>query len=220
MSKVVFASAFIILIAAGPAFSQYWRRYDGYDGYHAATVGESRANGLSNIITSRSQANLTNSEAALNYEEVRSKELDNRVKTANTYFDMRRMNTEERFGTPEEKAAHKAANQEKYYEWARSGRPDRPSSQQLDPITGKINWPFTLMPEKYTPYRSELDDLFAKRAQQGGYLTYAEYTQVEKTTDAMYASLKDDIKELDSTDYINAKNFIQALLHEAKQGNT
>ncbi len=220
MTRLVFASAFIVLIAAGPAFSQYWRRYDGYEGYHASTVGESHANGLSNIITARSQANLTDSEAALNYQEVRSKELDNRVKTANTYFDMRRMNTEARFGTPEEKAAHKAANQERYYEWARSGRPDRPNSQQLDPITGKINWPFTLMPDKYAELRGDLDGLFAKRAQQGGYLTYTEYTQVEKATDAMFASLKADIKELDSTDYINAKNFIQALIYEARQGNT
>jgi hypothetical protein len=212
------------LFAATPAFSQPWgwgrggRWGDG--GYGAATVGESRANGLSNIITARSQANLTNSEAAQNYEAVRSAQLDNRVKTASTYFDMRRMNTTERFGTPEEKAAHKAANQEKYYEWARSGRPDRPSSQQLDPITGKINWPFSLMPDKYAPYRDELNELFAKRAQHGGYLTYTEYTQLEKTTDAMYASLKEEIKELNSMDYINAKNFIQALMHEARQSNT
>ena len=76
------------------------------------------------------------------------------------------------------------------------------------------------MPDKYAPLRNELDELFAKRAQQGGYLTYTEFTQVEQNTDAMYASLKADIKDMDPMDYINAKNFIQALMHEARQGST
>jgi hypothetical protein len=222
MQKLIFAASIVGLFICSTAEAQpYYGRWGrGYGGYHASTIGESHANGVSNIIRSRARANLLNSEAAINYTEVRSRQLDNRLKTASTYFDMRRVNKEARFGTPEEKAAKRAYNQEKYFRYSQAGSPDRPTAQQLDPITGKINWPFSLMPEQYAQYREALQDIFAQRAKHGGYLTYDEYTKIQQATDGMLAALKQDIKKIPASDYISGKKFVEALVYEARHGNT
>lgn len=216
---LVFAT--LIIMTSGVADAQRYGRgsYNDGGGYRASTVGESRANGMSNIIQSRAWANKTNSEAAINLTEVRSKQLDNRKKTADTYFSMRNMNREQRFGTTEDKAAHRAKNQELYARYARAGNPKRPNAQQLDPITGEIKWPFSLMPEKFEPYREELQKLFTQRSKQGGVVNYDEFQQAKKTTDQMMTALKDGIKDIEPSDYLSAKQFINQLAYEVKHSS-
>ncbi len=213
-----------LLFFAVPAFAQRYVRGGYWDnrrrGYHASTIGESHANGVSNLIRSRATANLTNSQAALNYTEVRSRQLDNRLKTASTYFEMRRINNEARFGTPEEKAAKRAYNQERFFRYAQAGSPNRPPADSLDPITGKIKWPFTFMPDKYADYREELEKVFAQRAKHGGYLSFDEYTAIKQNTDGMLTLLRGDIRNIPSQEYVRAKNFVEALIYEADHSNT
>ena len=50
---------------------------------------------------------------------------------------------------------------------AKSVAPPRLSSTQLDPTTGHIQYPLVLQDSIFTPYRSELDSLFAGRASSG-----------------------------------------------------
>ena len=185
----------------------------------AATVGESHARGIADITSSRAWANKTNSEAAINMTEVRSRELDNRQKTADTYFSMRNMNREQRFGTPEEKAAHRAHNQELYYRHAQAGDPKRPSAQQLDPITGTIKWPFALMPDMFEPYREDMATLFGQRAKNGNVVTYDSYEEIKKVGDEMLATLKTNIKKMDPQDWLSGKKFVNQLVYEARHGN-
>jgi hypothetical protein len=218
MYKICVSLMFLTIFTAATASAQIRVRYD--DGPRAATVGESHAYGLSSVIDSRSRANLTNSEAALNLTEVRSRQLDNQLKTANTYFEMRATNRAYRFGTPEDKAAHRAANQERYFRYSQQGRPKRPNSQQLDPVTGEIRWPFSLMKDQYAAQRDAMQKMFAQRAKKGGYITYDEYNSIKATSDQLLASLKADIKNLSGNEYSEGKNFVNALVYEARHGNT
>lgn len=75
-------------------------------GGYASTAGQAAAYGLSDVIRSEGYANLQNSEAAKNWEDAKTKEIDNRQKWTNTYFDMRRTNKE---GAPGRKRAGRDA---------------------------------------------------------------------------------------------------------------
>ncbi|NIL97022.1 MAG: hypothetical protein GTO62_07765 [Planctomycetales bacterium] len=182
----------------------------------AATVGESRARGISDIVRARGQAELDSAQAQVTREEARSRELDNRLKSTKTYFEMRDYNREQRFGTPEEKYAKKRANEEKYAKYARRGNPNELTAQQLDPLTGKISWPFALMPPQYKEYREQLDDLFEQRARHGGQISYRTYEQIHTTTDDFLTALREDIRDMNPSDYVAAKRFVNALAHQAE----
>lgn len=219
MYKICLSLAFMSVFATSSAFGQYPVVFV-RGGYRAATVAESHAYGLSSLIRSRAHANLTNSKTALTFTEVRSRQLDNQLKTADTYFQMRAVYRHNQFGTPEEKAARRAENQERYFRYSQLQRPKRTNSQQVDSVTGKIKWPLTLMNDQYTAHRDAMQELFAQRAKKGGYITYDEYTTIEQTSDEMLAALKGNIKNISGNDYSEGKNFINVLVYEAKHGNT
>ena len=206
---------FVVLAYATSTQAQ-WRGGWGVDN-RASTVAEGRGRAMSDVIRARGQYQMDSAQARVTRSEARSRELDNHLKAGQTYFAMRNMNREQRFGTAEDKYAHKRANEEKYFRHAQKGSPDQLSSRQLDPITGKINWPFSLMDEKYAPYRQELDKQFDAWARGGGYPTYEVYKQVRKASGEMLALLKKDIKTMETKDYLQAKNFINALAHQVEQ---
>lgn len=186
-------------------------------GSRASTVGESRARGFSDVVRSMGETNVKNSEAAINYTEVRSKELDNNLKQANTYFEMKKVNKEYRFGTPEEKAARREKNLEKQmFRHVKGGRPKRPSTSQLDPVTGKIRWPLLLRESKYNKHRKYLDEKFSKRAYNGGAIDYDTFRRIKRVTDSMLAILNRDIGKYTVNEYSESKRFIQALVYEAR----
>ena len=213
---VRFFALVLILNSSALAYAQLDVRLN--SGNRAATAGESWARGMADVNRSRGQQNLANSEAAINYTEVRSRELDNRLKTADTYFAMKNVNRSERFGTTEDRQAKREYNQQRFYRHGQEGKPKGLTSDQLDPITGKINWPFSLMPAKFELYRETLDRLFERRAQNGGHVNYAEFTQIESTTDDLLAALKNDIKKMSTKDYMNSKRFINELVKASREG--
>jgi hypothetical protein len=195
-------------LGASPAWAQYYPPYGG--SYHAATAEESMANGMANVISSAGQANLLNSAAARNYEEARSRDLDNRLKAENTYFEMRKMNREyvaaERGPKP---------TSEQMFRYAKERAPNRLNPNQLDPLTGQISWPVVLEDDTYKAHRDKLDELFASRAKYHGQLGPQQYNEILKTTKALDAELKKHIREVPPGDYTKAKSLIESLGYEA-----
>lgn len=183
----------------------------------AATVGESHARGMSDVIRARGEYEMNSAEARLKREEVRSAELDNRMKTAQTYFSMREANKYARFGTDSTKRSQREYNQARFVRHGQEGDPKRLRSGQLDPINGKLSWPVTLMDnDKFGVERRFVDGMFTKRVRNSGYLDYTDYSRLKKTVKAMLATLKEDIRDLDSDDYVEAKRFLNGVLYEAK----
>lgn len=203
-------STLFTLLALGvlvrPAAAQFW----GNNYYHAATEAESAANGMANVISAAGQANLLNSQAAQNYEVARSMDLDNRYKAENTYFEMRKMNREymalERGPKP---------TTEQMFRLAKERAPNRLSANQLDPLTGRIDWPIILEEDSYKDYREKIDELFSARAKYHGQISPGQYAELQKTTKALEAELKKHIKEYAGTDYAKARSLIESLSYEA-----
>lgn len=177
----------------------------------ASTVGESWARGMSDVIRSQGDANLRNSEAAINVEEARSRYLDNRLKYTQTYFENRRMNREYREAERGPRITEQQAEQ-----IARERAPKRATTSDLDPITGGVAWPRPLSGDEFAPYRKNIDTLFHERAQKDGAIGMGTYREIQSATDELLAALHDNIRSFSPNDYMDAKRFVERLQNEAR----
>ena len=131
-------------------------------GNFASTAQQGADYGMASMMRAQGYQNLQNSEAAKNYQSAQSQLIDNRKKWTETYFDMRKTNRQARAEEAPARISHEDA-----IRLAKSVAPPRLSSTQLDPVTGHIQYPLVLQDSIFTPYRSELDSLFAGRASSG-----------------------------------------------------
>jgi hypothetical protein len=194
-------------VVVGNAFSPYAV----YGGGHASTAAEGYANGMSNIIQSAGSFNLQTSQAAINAEQARSMNLDNRLKGTQTYFEMRRVNTEARKAEDGQ-----GMSTEDSWRYAQMYVPKRPSPTQLDPVSGKIYWPMMLRDPRYDDYRNKIDQLFTQREVSHGGIGYEMYTQIVQVTNSLLDTLKKNIDLYNNGDYVRLKNFVESLAYEAK----
>jgi hypothetical protein len=195
--------------AVGNAYNPYGN-YGGYGG-HASTAAEGYYNGIGNVIQSAGSYNLQTSQAAINAEQARTMNINNRLLGTQTYFEMRKVN----------QAATKAEQlpgltTEDTWRIAQANMPKRMTQMQLDPVTGKIYWPMELQSPQFEQYRKSLDNLFVKREASHGGIGYETFTQIQDITNAMLADLDKNIAKYATGDYVKMKNFIESLQYEAK----
>jgi len=184
----------------------------GMGGGYASTAGQAAAYGLSDVIRSEGYANLQNSEAAKNWEDAKTKEIDNRQKWTNTYFDMRRTNKEAR-----QAESGPAVTRDQAIRFAAAAAPPQLTSAQLDPVTGHIEYPLLLTDADYNAYRSDLDKLFADRAASGGSLQFEEFEKIRGTVSKFIDALKANVSRYPAGDYGRARTFLDSLANEPRR---
>jgi hypothetical protein len=162
---------------------------------------------MADMVRSTGVRNLLNSMAARNFEEARSRNLDNRIKATQTYFDRRRYNREYRGA---ERGPRPTSEQ--LFRVAKENAPARLSPSELDPLTGEINWPSILRAEPYDQYRKQIDELFAERVRQQG----GPVKPIRDKGERMRAELLGRIGDYTPDEYLNAKKFIDSLLYETR----
>jgi len=199
---------------AGPAFARWGGRGWGRGNY-ASTAQQGAAYGMAAMIRAQGYANLKNSEAAKNWEEAKTKEIDNRMKWTETYFEMRKTNREAR-----EAERGPPITQEQAIRMARDAAPRRLSSTQLDPVTGHIQYPIVLMDEPFAPYRQRLDQLFAQRASTGGSMSFDDFQAIQETVTDFIEALKQRVGKYAAGDYGSARTFLDSLAHESRFPST
>lgn len=202
--SVLFAVLVFVTLWASAASAQ-WVVED-----QAATAGESYARGLSDVISAQGSANLSNSQAAINLTEARSKQIENAQQWTNTYFQMRADNRAYRA-----QEAGPRVTSEQLFRFAKEDAPSRMSPSELDPVSGKLSWPVALKSDDFNKYRSQIEELYMKRAT-GGVLNIDERRQLSKSCVDLNDTLKAQIKDLPPPDYIAAKKFIESLAYEAR----
>jgi hypothetical protein len=183
--------------------------YYGYGYHHASTVEEGVARGLSSIIRSAGEASLLASEAAKNFEEARSMNLDNRIKATQTWFELRRINREERYGSFE------APTSEQLFRINQARLPDRLSASQLDPVTGAIDWPAALRVAAFAEDRAEIERALAAHAAGGSPLSVEEYAKIRETLARFESTLPQYVESIPTSQYIRATSFLKSLAYEA-----
>ncbi len=134
---------------------------------NASTAQEGYARGVSGVIQSQGQRNLSNSQAAINLTDARSAQIDNQVKSVNAFW--------------EKKDIYNARQQQEFaqIEQKRSAYMSKHglgtlSPEEFDRSTGQVAWLKVLQQKQYDQYRNTLDELMKKRAYQGA-LTGEEY---------------------------------------------
>jgi hypothetical protein len=135
-----------------------WRgRYWGGGGYHASTAAEGYGRGMADVIRAQGEANAKNAEAASTLEDARTKNIDNRLKATEAFYERRRIRNEY-------KSAERA---QRRYTVSRRSELAPLQPQEVDPTTGSIDWPELLTAPEYTEYRGIFDQIFAQRAASG-----------------------------------------------------
>jgi hypothetical protein len=182
--------------------------YGGYAGYGGggSTVAGSAMNGMASAISARGDAALSGSAAAVNLTQAEKQDILNRQAATNTYFEMRATNRAAR-------AAERGPplTSEQLATIAHAGVPKPLNSEQLNPVTGRLNWPGPLQEDKFASRRAQVDQLTAQQSNYGS-LNYADQCKMRDTIKSMFKDLKAQIKSLPTSDYITAKTFLSSLL--------
>ncbi len=216
-------SAFSFLAVASPADAQFRRRnwyrnpgivgfnsgYGSYGGYSSTPV-EGARRGMADVIRARGEAAEAGTRAMNNYEEARSKYIDNKMKFTETYWARKRL------GEAELKKDHdrKRAGRDAYRATKGSGFPPRLSPAELDPSTGKIYWPQALMGDRYAELRKELDELFQLGFHTGSLRQYD--SQINQISRSMRTELQKHIRNMPTNEYIASRKFLDSLAYEGR----
>lgn len=201
-------------LAATPVAAQWGGWGGGYGGWGmswASTAQQGADMGLAAVVRSQGYANLQNSEAAKNWEDAKSMEMQNRLRWTETYFEMRKVNHEKRA-----EEAGPPITQEQAIALAKMAAPVRLQSTQLDPVTGHIEYPLILTQDIYKEYRDRLDTLFANRAASGGSIRFEDFQAIQSTVSQFIATLQKHVGDYAAGDYGRARNFLDSLANEAR----
>lgn len=180
-------------------------------GYFSSTPAEGYARGLADMVRSAGQANLSNSEAAINYEQARAANFDNRLKYTQMWFERRRLNDEY---TQQQRAERRYSRE--MFRGGGQRPPDPLTAAELDPLTGQINWPSSLMLEAFAGSRERFQELSTQRVKDGHTLDFEAQNAVRSEARTMTDELRDQIASYTPNDYAAARRFIQRLSAELR----
>ncbi len=175
-----------------------------------STAAGSYLGGLGMAIRAQGQYNLMTSEAAINWQEADRRAMENQVNWTNTYFEKRRINQAYRESQRGPRPSHS--------DWVRLAQdtaPRRLGSHALDSVTGQIAWPAALQADIFADDRQTLEHLFAQRAATDGAVGLDNYAKIRATVDDALEKLKQHIRDIDTRNYLEARNFLTGLAREA-----
>lgn len=182
----------------------------GYYWHGGATAAGSYARGIAAMTHAQGVYNRLTAEARVIHAEARSREIENHEMAAETYFAMRQANRQ----------AHSAARRprlssEEMARLAELANPDRLTEGQQNSTTGEVSWPILLQADEFAAFRRELENTLAQRVADQG-LAPEEQLKAQQTIQAMLEELKRLVREVNPTDYVEARRFIKSLAYETR----
>jgi hypothetical protein len=168
--------------------------------------------GRADVIRAQGEYNLDTSEAWINAEEARRRYFDNKIRYAETYFELRRTNESYMAGNRRNRLTP-----EQISEINQRRTPERMTAVSLDPVEGDIKWPVALQGADFAAQREHLEELFAKRAPDNSGAGSENFTQVKQATNAMLKTLKSKVRDMEPSQYVAARKFVDSLSYEARQ---
>ena len=181
--------------------------YGGYPTY-SSTPMEGAGYGVSEVIRARGEAAESASRAINNVEDARSKYMDNVTKWTRTYWERKRTGEAELAKDRDKRLAAR----DTYLSSRKPASLPRLGPSQLDPATGRLDWPDALMDDQYMKSRTKLEELFLLRAHTS---TTTDLTrEIHAAADDMRFQLKRNIRKLRPNEYIAARKFLDGLAYE------
>jgi hypothetical protein len=189
-------------VPSSSSFNAYGGFYDG----GASTAEESAMRGMASVISARGDAALSTSAAAVNLTQAEKQDIENRQAATTAYFEMQETNRAYRDARRSPRLSH-----EQYVRIAASAAPKKLSTNEIDAVAGRINWPELLQLEPFAEERGGLDKLCTKYAQYGT-LGLSDHMAAGKLIDAMNVKLKGMVSKVPAQHYVAAKNFLKSLM--------
>jgi hypothetical protein len=152
---------------------------------------------------------LDTSKAAINAQTARAMSLDNHLRTAETFFEARRINRINR--------AYEAgprATLDQVIRMASAGLPPRPTNLQLDRATGDISWPRLLRDPIYGNDTSRIQRHFHDRSARGGSLDFTAAEDCDAAFSELVGRMRDNVRRYPSGEYGAARTFLDGLKRE------
>lgn len=218
LSAVLFASAaqaqtsgFYQPVSPYPVEMGHWQ-------HHSSTALESALRGRAAMIQALGNYRVQDSQARILEEQARSLYYDNDVKKTETLYRKkylwRQHREEERARQISRDTLGKqllAQRQATYYNAVYRLTPD-----ELNRVTGQIVWPTALEDERYASGRRQLSFLFRQRARHlsGSVDPFAD--RILKLTEQLKQDLKQQIVDLEPSDYSDAQKFVRGLIYEVE----
>ena len=195
---------------AVPAASSF-NAYGDYDGGGGGTVEGSAMRGMASVISARGDAALSTSAAAFNLTQAQKQYIENRQAATIAYFAMQETNRAAR-----EARRSPRLTQEQYVRIAKSAVPAQLSSNQVDPVSGRIHWPQLLQMNQFEAERADLQKLFSKQAHYGA-LSVTDVNTAGNLVEATSVKLKQMVRSVPPQQYIASKNFLKSLMFALTQ---
>lgn len=214
MKTTSFVAALLVLVSASASGAEtgvypWFPWLIGPTYRHASTAEEGRLRGTADVVRSAGAANLMRSEAAINYEDARRKNMENRVYNTERYFNMRAINRAAR-----EAERRPTPSPEDFVRYARARAPRRLKPIELDRLTGYIVWPALLHDESFTAQRANLDRLYRERAVNGSF-TASQMTEAQENIRTLQAVMRQGVKQHPQQLYMESAAFLRSLGYEA-----
>jgi hypothetical protein len=203
VSGLVVAKEACAQVTFGPVGVGPW--FLGGASYGGGTAEGNFLFGAAQVIRAEGDYNLQTSQGMINFEIARSKYIENTNKWTQAYFQMREANQAFKIQA-RERNRHSA---ETLAQVAASDLPRRLSSDELDPVTGRITWPEALLDDQYAALRTDLEQQFELRAWTSGSAGTA--AKIHDDTRNMVALLRSNIDQMPANDFIAARKFIDSL---------
>ena len=162
-------------------------------------------------ITAKANAKATDAQTLQTLEQVRGLKLENSVKVANTFYEKRKL-----YDGYQGLSTHERATAEDLLRYSKTPVPQRPANYQIDPLKGEIFWPEVFQEEEFYVLRTQVDCLFAQRKAAPGTRGGEVFGQVQNVAAQMREELRSRVRQMDPTEYLAARKFIDSLAFEAR----
>lgn len=186
--------------------------YGGYGGGYynglgaGSTVAGSAETGMANVISAKGSYNLSTSAAAVNMTHAQSQEIQNHQQYENTYFEMRAENTAARNAEREP-----PPTPQQLARIAKETAPKPLSPNDINHVTGDLNWPGPLQMEMFASERQQLQALVGSQTQMGN-LSYQDQMKARSIINNMDTKLKSQIRKMPPEDCVACKDFLKSLM--------
>lgn len=189
-------------------YGHYSRPHYGYGyGYgHAATHREGVLRGVASVIAAQGSFNLNTALAAGFLEDARSKNLDNQVKKAETFFAKRAINQAARTKESKEETAAKVKR------ISEASKPDRLGPTMFRPDLGLLNWPTMLRRAEFQSLRHAVNSMLAT----GPHAMVRHGSAIDGKAKLMREAMKPLVREVSPHEYAAARQFLLSLRYESQ----
>jgi hypothetical protein len=206
---VVIAVIVLVVASSGDSAMARGRRRGSYGrrggGGFGGTVASAAAMGYAQVLRAQGQANLANSRAAINWEQAKTLEIQNRRLWTETYFKMREINHAARLLEEGPRITEDQA-----VALAKAAAPRALDARELDPTTGSIAYPEVLQDPAYSSLRHDIDLFFATLARTGS-AGFNERQDVRTAINLLHGELMRHIDQYDAGAYGHAVSFLESL---------